>query len=110
MNPFFDDLGRRLAAAAADRGATISAPELDADLSRELLDLTRVVAHTQERRFGPLAAYLTGVAVGRAEAAGGAMDLASVADLVHRLWEQVEAESTESSDSPGSSDSSQGPG
>jgi hypothetical protein len=95
MNPFFDDLGSRLVAAAADSGATISAPELDADLSRELLDLTRVVAHTQERRFGPLAAYLTGVAVGRAEAAGGAVDPGSVAQLVHRLWEQLEAEAPE---------------
>ena len=92
MNPFFDDLGSRLVAAAAERGATISAPKLDAELSRELLDLTRVVAHTQERRFGPLAAYLTGVAVGRAEAAGGAVDAGSVAQLVHRLWEQLEAD------------------
>ena len=95
MNPFFDDLGSRLVAAAAERGAAISAPELDADLSRELLDLTRVVAHTQERRFGPLAAYLTGVAVGRAEAAGGSVDPGSVAQLVHRLWEQLEAEAPE---------------
>lgn len=99
MNPFFDELGRRLVAAAADRGATVSAPELDADLSRELLDLTRVVAHTQERRFGPLAAYLTGVAVGRAEAAGGPADLDSVAQMVHRVWEQLEAEAPERKES-----------
>jgi hypothetical protein len=98
VNPFFEDLGRRLVAAAADRGAPISAPELDADVSRELLDLTRVVAHTQERRFGPLAAYLTGVAVGRAEAAGGALDPGSVAELVHRLAEQLEAEAPASSE------------
>lgn len=99
MNPFFEELGRRLVAVAADRGATISAPELDADLSRELLDLTRVVAHTQERRFGPLAAYLTGVAVGRAEAAGGTLDPDSVARLVHALWEQLEAEAPERQES-----------
>jgi hypothetical protein len=98
VNPFFEDLGRRLAAAAADRGATISPPELDADVSRELLDLTRVVAHTHERRFGPLAAYLTGVAVGRAEAAGGSVDPGSVAELVHRLCEQLEAEAPASSE------------
>lgn len=30
-----------------------------------LLDCTRDVAHTTQRRFAPLAAYLAGVAVGR---------------------------------------------
>jgi uncharacterized protein DUF6457 len=45
-------------------------PELSSELSGELLDLTRVVAHTQERRFAPLSSYLAGVAAGRLLAAG----------------------------------------
>jgi hypothetical protein len=92
VHPFFRDLGHRLATAMAHRGPRISPPDLDSDTSRELLDLTRVVAHTQERRFGPLAAYLTGVAVGRAEASGTHLEPGMVAELVHQVWTELEAD------------------
>ena len=54
MNRWFDELGARLAAAAARRGTKIEAPGLDAEVAGELLELARVAAHTQERRFAPL--------------------------------------------------------
>ena len=41
----------------ADRGGT---PALSAEEARAVLDLARVVAHTAERRYAPLAAYLAG--------------------------------------------------
>ena len=62
MNRFFDDLGERWVAAAGRRSAQIEAPTLDAELALELLELARVAARTQERRFAPLACYLAGVA------------------------------------------------
>jgi hypothetical protein len=72
VNAFFEELGSRFAEAAAERGVTIDAPALDATMADELLDLARVAAHTQERRFAPLASYLAGVAAERLRAATGA--------------------------------------
>lgn len=92
MNPFFDDLGRRLAAAAGERGAAIEPPTLDPAVASELLDLARVAAHTQERRFAPLASFLAGVAAERLRAAGGSADPQTVAGLVREVREQLEAE------------------
>lgn len=40
----------------------VSAPEIEA-----VLDFTRVVAHTQERRYAPVASYALGLALGAAE-------------------------------------------
>lgn len=45
----------------ADR---VSAAEIDA-----VLDFTRVVAHTQERRYAPVASYALGLALGAADPA-----------------------------------------
>lgn len=70
MNEFFADFGRRLAAAAGRRGVETPPVELSSELSGELLDLTRVVAHGQERRFAPLSSYLAGVMAGRMLSAG----------------------------------------
>jgi hypothetical protein len=53
MNRFFNDLGERWVAAAHRRAAEIEAPSLDAKVALELLELARVAAHTQERRFAP---------------------------------------------------------
>lgn len=65
MNDFFNELAEALTAAALERGSTIEQPRLDQPLAEELLELARVVAHTRERRFAPLACYLAGVAAGR---------------------------------------------
>ena len=40
----------------------VSEPEIDA-----VLDFTRVVAHTQERRYAPVASYALGLALGTAD-------------------------------------------
>lgn len=42
----------------------VSAAEIDA-----VLDFTRVVAHTQERRYAPVASYALGLALGAADPA-----------------------------------------
>lgn len=42
----------------------VSAPEVDA-----VLDFARVVAHTQERRYAPVASYALGLALGTADPA-----------------------------------------
>lgn len=91
VDDFLDDFGRRLAAAAGHRGAEMEAPHLDQALVREVLDLARLTAHTQERRFAPLASFLAGVAVARFEAAGGQ----APADLIREVREQLEAHASE---------------
>ncbi|MDQ6691845.1 MAG: DUF6457 domain-containing protein [Candidatus Dormibacteraeota bacterium] len=68
MNEFFTELGERLAAAAAARGVDIDAPGLDPATANELLELARAVAHTEERRFAPLATFVAGVAFERLRA------------------------------------------
>lgn len=52
-------------AALADRVGT---PPLGADEAAAVLDLTRVVAHTSERRYAPLVAYAVGLAAGQSAA------------------------------------------
>ena len=90
MNPFFENLGRRLAAAAATQGITIDAPRLDNATAEEILDLARVAAHTQERRFAPLAAYLAGVAAERTRSSGRTVDAAA---MLRQVKDELEAES-----------------
>ncbi|HEY8643897.1 MAG TPA: DUF6457 domain-containing protein [Candidatus Dormibacteraeota bacterium] len=92
MNRWFDELGKRLAAAASRRGTRIDPPTLDAAVAAELLELARVAAHTQERRFAPLASYLAGVTAERVRAAGGDASGASLAALVREVRESLEAE------------------
>jgi hypothetical protein len=65
MNPWFDDFSRRCADIASRHRAPIEAPHLNAVVARELLDLTRVVAHSGERQFAPLAAFVVGQTVER---------------------------------------------
>ena len=84
MNDFLEDLARRLAAQSGGAEAAI-----DPDLARELLDLARVVAHSEERRFAPLGTYLAGYAAG---AAG--LDLPRSAELVRSVRQQLESETT----------------
>ena len=92
MNRFFDDLGERWVAAAGRRSAKIAAPSLDAELALELLELARVAARTQERRFAPLACYMAGVAAERLREAKGDMDDAAVAAFILEVRQELEAE------------------
>lgn len=90
MNPFFERYVRLLADEAEASGHPLgegASVVLESKLSGALLDLTRVVAHSQERRFGPLAAYLTGAALARA-----GLDDAEAAALVERVVSRLEQE------------------
>jgi Domain of unknown function (DUF6457) len=91
VNEFFEHLGDLWVEAADRKGAGIAKPELDSRVALELLELARVAAHTQERRFAPLSCYLAGVAAERLRAAHGA-DGAAIADLILEVRKQVEAE------------------
>jgi hypothetical protein len=92
MNRFFDELGDRWVAAAGRRSATIEAPSLDARVALELLELARVAAHTQERRFAPLSCYMAGVAAERLRAAKGNLDEAEVAAFIIEIRQELEKE------------------
>ena len=93
MNPFFDELGRQLAAGASDRGVKIEAPEIDSQVAFELLELARVAAHTQERRFAPLACFLAGVASERLRALRPGLTDAEVAAYINQVRQSLESRS-----------------
>lgn len=95
MNAWFDELGRRLAAAAQARGAAIEAPTLAGAVGSELLELARVAAHTQERRFAPLASYMAGAAAEGVRAAGGDASPEAIAALIREVREGLEREAGE---------------
>ncbi len=59
MNP--DDPVDRYFAALAERTGT---PPIGGEEADAVLRLAKVVAHTGERRFAPLAAYVAGLAIG----------------------------------------------
>jgi hypothetical protein len=92
MNEFFENLGRDWVAAAESRGARIAAPSLDSRVALELLELARVTAHTQERRFAPLSSYLAGVAAERLRAARGTVDDGEVAAFIQEVRQKLERE------------------
>jgi hypothetical protein len=86
MNEFFAELGGRCVEAAQRRGVTIDQPTLDSEVAAELLELARVTAHTQERRFAPLSCYLAGLAADRL----GADDKAA-AEFIREIRLELEA-------------------
>jgi|SRR5450759_1368248 hypothetical protein len=92
MNQFFDEMGVRWVAAAERRSATIEAPSLDSRVALELLELARVSAHTQERRFAPLSCFMAGVAAERLRAAKGALDDAAIAAYILEVRKELETE------------------
>jgi hypothetical protein len=87
MNQFFDELGGRWVEAAKRRGVTIHRPTLDSEVAAELLELARVTAHTQERRFAPLSCYLAGLAADRL---GG--DDKAAAEFIREIRLELERE------------------
>lgn len=91
MNEFFDGLGQDWVDAAQRRAAAIDKPVLDSRVAMELLELARVAAHTQERRFAPLTCYLAGVAAERLRVAN-AVDDAAIADFILEVRRKIEAE------------------
>jgi Domain of unknown function (DUF6457) len=91
MNEFFEHLGDSWVESADRRGARIARPELDSRVALELLELARVAAHTQERRFAPLTCYLAGVAAERLRTANGAGDQA-LAEYILEVRQNLERE------------------
>ena len=61
-----------------------------------LVELARVAAHTQERRFAPLASYMAGVFAERLGKAGGPSDPATVASLIRDVREGLERDAPSS--------------
>jgi hypothetical protein len=94
MNEFFESLGRRWAKAAERHGVRIQEPTLDPKVAEELLELARVVSHTKERRFAPLATYTAGVAVERLREAKP--DAATIAAFIREIREELEREGSSS--------------
>jgi hypothetical protein len=92
MNAFFSSLGRRWSEAARSRGATIDEPTLDAAVAEEILELARVVSHTVERRFAPLATFTAGVAAERLRVSKGTLDPHDAASYVREVREALERE------------------
>jgi len=92
MNAFFSSLARRWREAARARGAKIDDPTLEADVAAEILELARVVAHTTERRFAPLATFTAGVAAERLRASKGALAPGAAAAYVREVREALERE------------------
>jgi len=92
VNEFFTRLAGRWTEAAKDRGASIAAPELDPKVADEILQLARVVAHSKERSFAPLASFTAGVAAERLRAAKGSVDAAAVAEFIREVREDLERE------------------
>ncbi len=96
MNAFFSALAKRWTDVAAERGATIAPPDLDPVVAEELLQLTRVVAHTKERSFAPLASFTAGVAVERLRQAKGTVDAAAIAAYIREVRDALDQETASS--------------
>ena len=92
MNQFFDALGQDWVDAAQRRGAVINKPALDSRVALELLELARVAAHTQERRFAPLTCYLAGMAAESLREARPDMDAEAVAEFIQEVRQKLERE------------------
>ena len=92
MNEFFASLGKRWSAAARSRGVKIDDPALEADVAEEILELARVVSHTKERRFAPLATFTAGVAAERLRASKGPLEPGDTAAYVREVREALERE------------------
>jgi hypothetical protein len=92
MHEFFSSLGKRWSEAARRRGVTIDDPALDSAVAAEILELARVVSHTVERRFAPLATFTAGVAAERLRASKGSLEPSAAAAYVREVREELERE------------------
>jgi len=91
VNDFFVALGQRWVELAAKRGARIAPPDLDPSVAEEILQLARVVAHSKERSFAPLASFTAGVAAERLRAAKGS-SVSDTAAYIREVREALESE------------------
>ena len=88
---YFVDFGVRLARLIHALGMDIEAPTISSHVAAEVLELAGTVAHTSERKFAPLAAFVTGIAVGQLRAAGRLGSDHEVAALVAQLRTELDA-------------------
>lgn len=70
LDRYLEGFNARVVRLARERGVEIVPQTLDPQLVAEVLELAGAVAHSSERKFAPLASFVTGVAVGRLQAAG----------------------------------------
>jgi hypothetical protein len=91
MNAWFADFGARCAETAARHRAVIEAPHLNAAVARELLELTRVVAHGSERQFAPLAAFVAGQAIDRMQRSNPALETDDFVTFLQELRQGLES-------------------
>ncbi|HEY8634168.1 MAG TPA: DUF6457 domain-containing protein [Candidatus Dormibacteraeota bacterium] len=88
---YFADFGARLARLVHVLGVEIEPPTISSRVAAEVLELAGTVAHTSERKFAPLAAFVMGVAVGQLRAAGRLGSDREVATLVAQLRTELDA-------------------
>ena len=91
FNEYFSDFGARLARLALAQGIEIETPTIDSHAATEVLELAGTVAHRSERKFAPLASFLTGVAVGSLRSAGQLQTDKEVAAFVEELRQSLDA-------------------
>jgi len=91
VNAFFDALAQRWRRAAERRGTSITPPDLDPAVAEEILQLARVVAHSRERSFAPLASFTAGMAAERLRKAEPQADIAA---FIKDVREDLERESS----------------
>ena len=73
---------------------TIDKPVLTSDVAEEILELARVAAHTQERRFAPLVSFVAGLAIDRLGQDGEPPGSEAAAQLIREVRTDLEAKST----------------
>ena len=91
MSEYFADFGARLARLVHVRGMDIESPTISSRVAAEVLELAGTVAHTSERKFAPLAAFVIGVAVGQLRSAGRLGTDREVAAFVAQLRTELDA-------------------
>jgi uncharacterized protein DUF6457 len=89
MNAWFAEFAERCAAIASKHRAPIQAPHLNAAVAREVLELTRLVAHGSERQFAPLAAFVAGQAIERMSRATSNLDAGAMVAFLQELREAL---------------------
>jgi Domain of unknown function (DUF6457) len=94
MNAWFADFSARCAQTAARHRAPIAAPDLNAAVARELLELTREVAHSSERQFAPLAAFVAGQAIDRMTRSNPTLETSDIVTFLQELREGLTTDQT----------------
>jgi Domain of unknown function (DUF6457) len=90
IHDYFVDLSSRLARLAQAHDAEIEPPAISSRVATEVLELAATVAHTSERKYAPLASFVTGIAVGELRAAGRLVSDGEIAAFVAQLRQELD--------------------